>query len=126
MKDYDALFVTSGPGARQLYQDKTWLSNLKLDPQRQIIAAIDSGALILAALGLLNGLTATTYPTAKILLENMGISYIEQSFVEHNNIATAAACLASADLSYWIIKKLLDQKIADEIMLTVKPLGYAS
>src|SRR5688500_11001384 len=60
----DVVFFSSGPGTRKLIKDAEYLKRLKLNPDKQIICSMCSGSLILAALGILNGLTATTYPTA--------------------------------------------------------------
>src|SRR5262245_15039585 len=55
----DGIFLVSGDGSREKIADPAFLGALSLDPARQVIGAIDSGALILAALGLLDGLSAT-------------------------------------------------------------------
>ena len=49
----NAVFVVSGPGSRLKIKDAAWLAQLDLDPGRQLIAAIDSGVLVLAALACL-------------------------------------------------------------------------
>ena len=59
----DAVYVTSGKGTRRLARDAGFLAALAIDPARQIVAAVDSGALVLAAKGLLTGKRATTYPS---------------------------------------------------------------
>lgn len=46
--------------------DEDFLSRFKLDESHQLIGGLDSGALLLGALGLLKGKCATTYPTAEI------------------------------------------------------------
>ena len=56
----DAVFIVSGNGSRAKLADPSFMNALQLDPSRQIIGAIDSGVLILAGLGLLDGLSATT------------------------------------------------------------------
>lgn len=69
----DGVFIVNGDGSREKLADQNYLSQIRLDPARQRIAAIDSGVLILAALGLLDGLSATTYPTVFAELEAMGV-----------------------------------------------------
>src|SRR5215468_5719470 len=57
----DADFVLFGSGfdTRNLIRDYAYLGRFKLNPRKQIICSICSGALIIAALGHLKGLSAT-------------------------------------------------------------------
>ncbi len=84
----DGVFVVSGDGSREKIADPAFMNALRLDPRRQVIGAIDSGALVLAALGLLDGLSATTYPTVMPELEAMGVRTETKPLVIHGNIAT--------------------------------------
>jgi transcriptional regulator GlxA family with amidase domain len=121
--DADAVFFSSGPGTRKLMKDQAYLQRFSLDPEKQIIASMCSGALILAALGLLNGISATTYPTAIDELKGFGIEVVQQPLVIHGNIATAAGCLAAIDLVGFIIGKLSDEKTRSEVLASVQPVG---
>jgi transcriptional regulator GlxA family with amidase domain len=83
-----------------------------------------SGALIIAALGHLKGLSATTYPTVFEQLRGYGVDVIEDKhLVIHGNIATAAGCLAAVDLIGWAIEKLYDKKIREDVIASVLPIG---
>lgn len=77
-KDADAVLFVSGPGTRERIADEEWLAKLELEPERQLIGSICSGSLILAKLGLLEGKTATTYPTSKPVLESLGVEVVEK------------------------------------------------
>ena len=118
-KDADAVFIVSGPGSRAKLEDRGFLGALELDPDRQIIAAIDSGVLILARLGLLNGLSATTYPSVFAELEAMGVRTERRPFVVHGNIATGGGCLATQDLAGWIVERLIGSGAAQAILDSV-------
>jgi transcriptional regulator GlxA family with amidase domain len=117
----DVVFFSSGAGTRKLIRDQEYLNRFKLDPSRQIICSMCSGALILAALGLLNGISATTYPTAIEELKSFGVEVEEKDLVVHGNIATAAGCLAAIDLVGWVITRLLGTEIKDEVIASVLP-----
>ncbi len=117
----DAVFFCSGYETRELIGDQAFLNNFKLDISKQYIAAIDSGALILGALGFLKGKKATTYPTAFEALSEY-CEVVKDPFVEVGHIATAARCLSSDKLALWIIEKLAGQEIADKVYETVRPL----
>lgn len=119
----DAILFASGPGTRKLYKDENYLKRLKLNSSEQLIGSMCSGALIIAALGLLDGKTATTYPTAKKELEKFNVNVVEESFVVEDNIATAAGCLAAQDLVGWFIERLVSKKVRHAVLNSIQPVG---
>ena len=119
----DAVLVVSGPGTRDRIIDENWLSKLRLDPDRQLIGSICSGALVLAKLGLLEGKTATTYPTSKSVLESLGVEVVEEPFVVHGNVATAGGCLAQQYLIGWVVENLADKDWSELIVKAIQPVG---
>ncbi len=121
--DADAVLFVSGSGTRERIADENWLSTFKLDPARQMIGSICSGALILAKLGLLDGKTATTYPTTKPLLESFGVKVVEEPFVGHGNVATAGGCLAQQYLIGWVVESLAGTEWSDLILKSIQPVG---
>jgi transcriptional regulator GlxA family with amidase domain len=110
-------------GTRKKIHDDRFLKALQLNPDRQMIGSMCSGALILAALGLLEGKSATTYPTAKALLESYGINVVERSFVQEGNIATAAGCLAAQELVGWVVERLAGESIREQILNSIQRVG---
>jgi len=83
-----------------------------------------SGALLIAALGHLNGLSAITYPTVYDILRSYDVEVLEDKhLVTHGNIGTAAGCLAAVDLIGWAIEKLYDEKIREDVIASVLPVG---
>jgi transcriptional regulator GlxA family with amidase domain len=122
--DADFVFFASGPGTRSLIKDNSYLDRFHLNPEKQIICSMCSGALIIAALGHLKGLSATTYPTAFEALRNYGVDVIEDKhLVTHENIGTAAGCLAAVDLIGWAIEKMYDKKVREDVIASVLPIG---
>jgi transcriptional regulator GlxA family with amidase domain len=119
----DAVLFVSGQGTRAKMIDTNWLSRFQLNPERQFIGSICSGALILAALRLLEGKTATTYPTTKTALESFGVEVVEKPFVAHGNVATAGGCLAQQYLIGWIVENLADKDWRDLILKSIQPVG---
>jgi len=71
--DADLVFFASGQETRNLYKDQAYLQRFHLDPDKQVICSICSGALLIGAKGHLNGLTATTYPTAYKALRELDV-----------------------------------------------------
>ncbi len=119
----DVVLFVSGQGTRAKMKDQAWLAQFQLDPQKQLIGSICSGSLILAALGLLEGKTATTYPTSKQALESFGVSVVEKPFVQQGNVATAGGCLAIQYLVGWIIENKADQEWKELVLRSVQPVG---
>ena len=120
----DVVFFSSGAGTRPLIKDTDYLARFKLNPEKQIICSMCSGALLLASLGLLKGLSATTYPTVFNELRAMGVEVIEDHhLVAHGNIATAAGCLAAVDLVGWCLDKLIGTEASADVIASVKPVG---
>lgn len=119
----DAVLFVSGAGTRSRIADENWLAQFRLDPEKQLIGSICSGALILAKLGLLEGKTATTYPTSKAALESFGVEVVEKPFVAHGNVATAGGCLAQQYLIGWVVEKLADKDWSELILRSIQPVG---
>jgi len=87
--------------------DPEWLGRLDLDPEHQVIGYICSGSLILAKLGLLDGLTATTYPTTKATLESLGVSRSSKSRSSPMATSGRPADASAAYLVGWVDRKAL-------------------
>ena len=119
--DADMVFFASGPGTRPLCRDAEYLRRFSLDPARQLIGSMCSGALILAALGLLRGKTATTYTTTRAELQSMGVEVVERDLVVHGNVGTAAGCLAALDLVGWMLERHEGVALRDFVLDAVKP-----
>jgi transcriptional regulator GlxA family with amidase domain len=122
--DADLVFFGSGTGTRTVIKDAAYLNRFQLNPEKQIICSMCSGALIIAALGHLKGLSATTYPTAFEALRSYGVDVPEDMhLVTHGNIGTAAGCLAAVDLVGWAVEKLYDKKVREDVIASVLPIG---
>lgn len=121
--DADAVLFVSGQGTRDRITDENWLNRFKLNAKKQFIGSICSGSLILAKLGLLEGKTATTYPTSKTVLEDLGVEVVEKPFVAHGRIATAGGCLAQQYLIGWVIGNLADKSWSELILKSIQPVG---
>ncbi len=121
--DADAVLFVSGQGTRDKMRDAEWLQRFHLKPEKQLIGSICSGSLILPALGLLEGKTATTYPTSKTALESFGVEVVEKPFISNGNIATAGGCLALQYLCGWTIENLAGRDWRELVLKSVQPVG---
>ena len=119
----DAVLVGSGMLTREIVQDPAVMSQLQLDPARQLLGAQCSGTLILAKLGLLTDIPACTDLTTKPWVEEAGVKVLKQAFYARGNIATAGGCLASQYLAAWAIAALTDLDTARSALHYVAPVG---
>jgi transcriptional regulator GlxA family with amidase domain len=101
----DAVIIGSGVKTREIVADAALLSQIKLDPSRQLIGAQCSGTLILATLGLIGDLPACTDLTTKPWVIEAGVRVLNAPFVAHGNVATAGGCLSSQYLAGWMIAR---------------------
>src|SRR3984885_9877083 len=102
----DAVIVGSGVHTRDVVKDHSLMADLRLDPSRQLLGAQCSGTLVLAKLGLLDGVSACTDVTTKPWVEEAGVTVLNQPFFAKGNIATAVGCLAAPYLAGWVIARL--------------------
>jgi transcriptional regulator GlxA family with amidase domain len=119
----DAVLIGSGSKTLQIAADQDMMGRIRLDPTRQLIGAQCSGTLLLAKLGLLNGLPACTDLITKPWVIEAGVTVLDQPFVAHGNVATAGGCLASQYLATWVIARLASIGDAEEAMRYVAPVG---
>lgn len=119
----DAVLVGSGMQTRQIAADDGLMAQLHLDPARQLLAAQCSGALLLAKLGLLNGIPACTDLTTRPWVVEAGVEVLEQPFFQQGNVATAGGCLASVYLAAWLIWRLAGEDAAAQAIHYVAPVG---
>ena len=119
----DAVIVGSGVRTRELVGDQSIMSQLALDPARQLIGAQCSGTLMLAKLGLLVGAPACTDLKTKPWVQEAGVDVLNQPFFARGNVATAGGCLASQYLAAWIIVRTEGEEAARNALLYVAPLG---
>lgn len=123
LTEADAVLIGSGIRTRDYAADPAFLSQLKLDPSRQLIGAQCSGTLLLARLGLIGDLPACTDLTTKPWVVEAGVNVVDAPFVAHGNVATAGGCLASQYLAAWMIARMATVQDAEEAIHYVAPVG---
>ncbi|RDI09919.1 DJ-1/PfpI family protein [Comamonas sp. AG1104] len=119
----DAVIVGSGMQTREIARNADLISRLRLDPSRQLIAAQCSGTLVLAKLGLLDGVMACTDLTTRPWVEEAGIRVLDQPFFANGNVATAGGCLAAQYLAAWLIARVEGIEAARSALHYVAPVG---
>ena len=119
----DAVIVGSGRQTREVVADQELMARLQFDPSRQLLGAQCSGALVLAKLGLLDGIPACTDLKSKPWVQEAGVEVLDQPLVAKGNVATAGGCLSSAYLAAWMIARLEGVEAAKSALRYVAPVG---
>ncbi|OBG56330.1 MULTISPECIES: DJ-1/PfpI family protein [unclassified Mycobacterium] len=119
----DVVLVPGGIGTRQLIHDETIRSWLQAVHQTTTFTtSVCTGALLLAAAGLLEGLTATTHWRASDLLNKLGARYVPDRVVEHlpQRIITAAGVSSGIDMALRLVELLVDRQAAQAAQLLIE------
>ncbi|MFC3108413.1 DJ-1/PfpI family protein [Undibacterium arcticum] len=119
----DAVLIGSGMKTREVANDSSILSQLQLNPERQLIAAQCSGTFLLAKLGLIGQTPACTDSSSKPWVQAAGVNILNQAFFAHGNLATAGGCLSAQYISAWMIARLKGLAEAKEALHYFSPVG---
>lgn len=119
----DVVVCPGGIGTRQLIHDETlraWLQAVY--PTTAFTTSVCTGALLLAAAGLLDGLTATTHWGAAELLNQLGASYVPDRVVEHlpQRTITAAGVSSGIDMALRLVELLEGEQAARAAQLLIE------
>jgi len=111
----DILYVMGAGGLSPLYALK---SRALIDYVRNsastasLVVGISSGALLLAAAGLLQGRKAATHWAYARLLERLGVQYVQDRWVEDGSIITTAGGTAGMDVGLELTARRISPGIA--------------
>jgi 4-methyl-5(b-hydroxyethyl)-thiazole monophosphate biosynthesis len=83
------------------------------------IAAICAAPSVFADLGLLEGKTATSYPSFEEVLRENGSNYIYEKVAVDDNIITSRGMGTAIEFSAKLIEVLRDKKTADTILESI-------
>lgn len=94
----------------------------------EFIGSVCTGALILAAAGLLDGRRATTHWAYIPVLERFGATYAQERWVEDGKFITAAGVSAGIDMALRLLARLAGEEVARRTQLDIEydpqpPLG---
>jgi putative intracellular protease/amidase len=119
--DADVLLVPGGPGTDALEIDDDILNwTRKIDATSQWTCSVCTGALVLAACGLLKGLEATTHWSALPRLAEFGAKPVSERWVERGKIITAAGVSAGIDMALMLASRLAGERAAKAIQLGIE------
>lgn len=118
----DMLLVPGGLIARRIAEQRGpivgWIA--AAHPHTTYTTSVCTGALLLGAAGLLDGLPATTHWFAYERLRSLGATPTEQRVVIEGRIATAAGVSAGIDLALALAAELHGPEVAQAIQLGIE------
>jgi transcriptional regulator GlxA family with amidase domain len=119
----DAIVFPGGVGTRPLVHDDrvlAWLS--RAHATTRLTTSVCTGSLVLAAAGLLKGMTATTHWSCYAELEALGATPVPHRVVEHldERIITAAGVSSGIDMALRLVELLVDRTAAEAAQLMIE------
>lgn len=92
----------------------------RLHSTTQLTLSVCSGSVILAAAGLLNGLSATSHWAVLDILKKYGAKPVSERYIRQGKIITAAGVSAGIDMALYITSVLEDEDYAKMIQLVLE------
>ena len=123
--DVSAADVVVVPGSanstRVVMEDQETLKWLReIDSTTKWTTSVCSGALILAAAGLLRGLKATTHWVALDALKMFGADPVAERMVQQGKVITAAGVSAGLDMALYLAGQIAGAEVAQTIQLVME------
>mgnify|MGYP003527210993 FL=1 len=119
----DVVVVPGGIGTRALLADAELLDWLRTaHATSSFTTSVCTGSLVLAAAGLLGGISATSHWAALDLLGSLGAEPTSQRVVEHLplRIVTAAGVSSGIDMALRLVELLVDRTAAQAAQLMIE------
>jgi transcriptional regulator GlxA family with amidase domain len=117
----DVVLIGGGYGSRALMKDEEMLDWVRAAHETsQWTTSVCTGALVLAAAGILDGLEATTYWMELETLRQFGATPVSKRFVEQGKVITAAGVSAGIDMALMLAARITNDDVAKAIQLGIE------
>ena len=117
----DVLVVPGGFGTRELMEDERMLDWIRTaHAKSEWTTSVCTGALLLAAAGLLDGLEATTHWASLDTLARYGAKPSQKRVVEQGKIITAAGVSSGIDMALTLAAHIAGDDVAQAIQLGIE------
>jgi len=117
----DVLVVPGGVGTRMLLRDERLLDWVRgAHESSRYTTSVCTGALVLAAAGVLDDLEATTHWMERELLGELGARPTPRRVVEQGKVITAAGVSAGIDMALRLVELLTGPEVAQAIQLGIE------
>ncbi|HEX2371752.1 MAG TPA: DJ-1/PfpI family protein [Solirubrobacterales bacterium] len=117
----DVVLVPGGEGNRPLLRDEPVLAWLRSAHElTRFTSSVCTGALVLGAAGILDGLRATTHWAYLDALSGFGATPVGERVVEDGKVITAAGVSSGIDMALYLAAKLAGEDAAKAIQLGIE------
>jgi putative intracellular protease/amidase len=117
----DILLFPGGMGTRALMHDEPTLDWVRhAHATSRYTTSVCTGALVLAAAGVLDGLEATTHWVSRPLLAELGARPVDRRVVEQGKVITAAGVSAGIDMALTLAARIAGPEVAQAIQLGIE------
>jgi putative intracellular protease/amidase len=117
----DVIVVPGGYGTRALMRDEQVLAWVRAAHETsQWTTSVCTGALVLAAAGILDGLEATTHWTLLDKLGELGARAVSRRVVEQGKVITAAGVSSGIDMALTLAARIAGEDMARAIQLAIE------
>jgi len=117
----DVVVVPGGFGTRSLMHDEAMLDWLRTAHEStDWTTSVCTGALLLGAAGILDGLRAATHWLARGELEALGVEVVEDRVVEQGKVITAAGVSSGIDMALRLAELVAGTETAQAIQLAIE------
>jgi len=116
-----AVIVPGGPGSvASMANQAIQAYLLAVAPTAEVVGSVCTGALVLAATGLLEGRRATTHWAYAAELEKLGARYVRERWVEDGKFITGGGVSAGIDMAIALAGRVTDRATAERIQLGIE------
>ena len=117
----DVIVVPGGHGTRALMKDEAILAWVRAAHETSTwTTSVCTGALILGAAGVLDGLEATTHWLLLDRLGELGATPVSRRVVEQGKVITAAGVSSGIDMALTLAARIAGEDVAQAIQLAIE------
>jgi putative intracellular protease/amidase len=117
----EVMVVPGGPGSEDAARDEALLDWVrKAHETTEWTTSVCTGAEVLGAAGILDGLAATTYWADMEMLPQYGATPTQERVVEQGKIVTAAGVSSGIDMALTLVARMTHDEVAKAIQLGIE------
>jgi transcriptional regulator GlxA family with amidase domain len=119
VNELDLLVIPGGFGTREIIKNQGYLNSLEpLVDSTPVVASVCTGSLVLAKLGVLGGLKATTHFAATDIMNKIDPTInVDRSkrYYDNGKYVIAEGVSAGIDMSFYLLKRLFSEEVSDKV-----------